>query len=107
LFIRVLFGDRLIVLAASSSLQRIEWGEMLPRLWQVQIENALIRTAIADAAQKIALITGCSLVTAKQLMNNLPNVLPTPLYKHQAQGLVRELKKLQVLASVVFIGQPS
>ncbi len=28
-------GDRLIVLATSSSLQQIEWGEMLPRPWQV------------------------------------------------------------------------
>ncbi|WP_138501300.1 potassium channel family protein [Nostoc sp. PA-18-2419] len=100
-------GDRLIVLAASSSLQRIEWGEMLPRLWQVQIEKAPLKSAIAQATQKIALITGCSLTDAKQLMNNLPSLLPTPLYKHQAQGLVRELKKLQVLATVIFIGQSS
>lgn len=35
-------GDRLIVLATSSSLQRIERGEIAPRLWQVQIEKALI-----------------------------------------------------------------
>jgi hypothetical protein len=33
--------------------------------------------------------------------------LPIPLYKHQAQRLVRELTKIQVLANVIFIGQSS
>ncbi|MBC6432428.1 hypothetical protein FM036_17365 [Nostoc sp. HG1] len=55
----------------------------------------------------IVLITGCSLGTARQWMNNLPGVLPIPLYKHQAQRLVRELTKIQVLANVIFIGQGS
>ncbi|MDZ8055632.1 MAG: potassium channel family protein [Aulosira sp. ZfuVER01] len=100
-------GDRLIVLATSRGLQRIEWGEMLPRLWQVQIEKALTKNALADGAEEIALITGCSFATARQWMNNLPGVLPTPLYKYQAQSLVRELRKVQVLASLIFIDQPS
>ncbi|MEH2001369.1 MAG: NAD-binding protein [Nostoc sp.] len=100
-------GDRLIVLATSSSLQRIEWGEMLPRLWQVQIEKALTTNAIMYGAQEIVLITGCSSATARQWMNNLPGVLPIPLYKHQAQRLVRELTKIQVLANVMLIGQGS
>ncbi|MEH2318814.1 potassium channel family protein [Nostoc sp.] len=100
-------GDRLIVLATSTSLQRIEWGEMLPRLWQVQIEKALTTNAIMYGAEEIVLITGCSSATARQWMNNLPIVLPIPLYKHQAQRLVRELAKIQVLANVIFIGQPS
>ncbi|MEH2286307.1 potassium channel family protein [Nostoc sp.] len=99
-------GDRLIVLATSSSLQRIEWGEMQPRLWQVQIEKALTTNAIMYGAQEIVLITGCSSTTARQWMNNLPRVLPIPLYKHQAQRLVRELKKVQVLANVIYVGQP-
>ncbi|MDZ7961291.1 MAG: NAD-binding protein [Aulosira sp. DedQUE10] len=94
-------GDRLIVLATSNSLQRIEWGEMLPRLWQVQIEQALTRSAIVNGVEKITLITGCSSTHARQWMNNLPMVLPTLLYKYQAQHLVRELKKLQVVASVI------
>ncbi|MEH1907076.1 MAG: NAD-binding protein [Nostoc sp.] len=100
-------GDRLIVLATSTSLQQIEWGEMLPRLWQVQIEKALTTNAIMYSAEEIVLITGCSLNTARQWMNNLPIVLPIPLYKHQAQRLVRELTKIQVLANVIFIGQSS
>lgn len=98
-------SDRLIVLAASSGLQRIEWGEMLPRLWHVHIEKALTKNAIADGAEKIASITGCNFTTARQWMNDLPRVLPTPLYKHQAQGLVRQLAKVQVLANAIFIGQ--
>ncbi|NJM73986.1 MAG: hypothetical protein HC862_29965, partial [Scytonema sp. RU_4_4] len=58
-------------------------------------------------AEEIALMTGCHFTTARQWMNNLPKVLPTPLYKHQAQHLVRKLIKVQVLASVIFIGQTS
>jgi Trk K+ transport system NAD-binding subunit len=105
--VRLCGGDRLIVLATSTGLQRIEWGEMLPRLFKVQIEKTLTRNASADGAEEIALITGCSSTTARQWMNNLPRVLPTPLYKHQAQHLVRKLIKVQVLASVISIEQSS
>jgi hypothetical protein len=105
--VKLYAGDRLIVLATSSSLQQIEWGEMLPRLWQVQIEKALTANAIMYGAEEIVLITGCSFATARQWMNNLPRVLPIALYKHQAQRLVRELTKVQVLANVIFIGQGS
>lgn len=98
-------GDRLIVLATSNGLQRIEWGEMLPRLWQVQIEQALTMNALVKGADKITLITGCSATNAWQWMNNLPTVLPTPLYKYQAQHLVRELRKVEVLASIISMGQ--
>ncbi|MEH2165579.1 MAG: hypothetical protein V7K41_02655 [Nostoc sp.] len=78
---------------------------MLPRLWQVQIEKALTTNTIMYGAEEIVLITGCSSTTARR-MNNLPRVLPIPLYKHQAQRLVRELTKVQVLANLIFIGQP-
>ncbi|MEH1833790.1 MAG: NAD-binding protein [Nostoc sp.] len=105
--VKLYAGDRLIVLATSISLQRIEWGEMLPRLWQVQIQKALTTNAIIYGAEEIVLITGCSSTTARQWMNNLPMVLPISLYKHQAQRLVRELTKVQVLANVIFIGQGS
>ncbi|MFN6463003.1 MAG: potassium channel family protein [Nostoc sp. DedVER02] len=102
--VKLYAGDRLIVLATSTSLQRIEWGEMLPRQWSVQIEKALTTNAVMYGAEEIVLITGCSLATARQWMNNLPGVLPIPLYKHQAQRLVRALTKIQVLANVIFIG---
>lgn len=69
---RLYVGDRLIVLATTNSLQRIERGEMAPRRWQVQIEKALNRNAIDDGADQIALISGCSIGTARELMNHLP-----------------------------------
>jgi Trk K+ transport system NAD-binding subunit len=100
---RLYVGDRLIVLATSSSLQRIERGEMAPRRWQVQIEKALNRDAIDDGADEIALISGCSIGTARELMNHLPRMLRRPLYKHQAQRLVRELSSVKVLARLIFI----
>ncbi len=86
---RLNVGDRLIVLATSNSLLGIGWGEMAPLHWQVQIEKALTRNAIDDGADEIALISGCSIGTARKLMNHLPRMLRRPLYKHQAQHLVR------------------
>ncbi|MEH2146128.1 MAG: hypothetical protein V7K54_28820 [Nostoc sp.] len=73
----------------------------------MQIEKDLTTNAIIYGAKEIVLITGCSSATARQWMNNLPRVLPIQLYKHQAQRLVRELTKIQVLANVIFIGQGS
>lgn len=94
-------GDRLIVLATSNGLQRIEWGEMLPRCWQVQVDRALTENAIAKGIEKIMAIAGCSYTDARQWMNNLPTVLPRSFYQYQAQHLVRELKKAQVIASLI------
>lgn len=98
---RLYVGDRLIVLATSNSLQRIERGEMAPRLWQVQVDKALNRDAIDDGADEIALIAGFSIGTARELMNHLPRMLRRPLYKHQAQRLVRALSKVKVLVRSV------
>ncbi|WP_176726998.1 TrkA family potassium uptake protein [Nostoc sp. KVJ20] len=91
-------GDRLIVLANSNSLQRIERGEMFPRNWQVQIEKVLAQDAIFDGANEISIISGCNIGTARELMHNLPGLLPTALYKQQALLLVRRLSKLRVTA---------
>lgn len=59
--------------------------------------------AVFDGANAIALISGCNLATARQLMNNLPATLPHALYHHQAQHLVRELSKIQVHAHLIKI----
>lgn len=104
---RLYVGDRLIVLAKSNSLQRIERGEMAPRRWQVQIQKALNQDAIDDGADEIALISGCSISTAREVMNHLPKMLRQPLYKHQAQQLVRELINIKVSARLIFIPIPS
>lgn len=85
-------------------MQRIEWGEMLPRLWQVKLEQALTKDAIARGIEKIVLITGCSDTDARQWSNNLPTILPISFYQYQAQYLVRELRKVQVVASVIAVG---
>lgn len=98
---RLSVGDRLIVLATSNSLQRIERGEMAPKRWQVQIERALNQGAIDDGADEIALILGCSTGIALELMNHLPGMLRRPIYKHQAQHLVRELSAVKVLARLI------
>ncbi|WP_414755132.1 potassium channel family protein [Anabaena sp. CCY 9910] len=91
-------GDRIVVLATSTSLQRIERGELTPRNWQVQIERALSQDAIFDGANEISIIAGCSISTARELMKTLPGRLPQALYKQQAQRLVLRLNKLRVLA---------
>ncbi len=94
-------GDRLVVLATSNGLQCIERGEMAPRRWQVQIEKAAGQDAIFEGGGIVARVSGCSLSLARNLMHHLPGTLPLPLYKHQAQRLVQELAKVQVLAHQV------
>ncbi|MHC5596089.1 MAG: potassium channel family protein [Nostoc sp.] len=91
-------GDRLVVLANSNSLQWIERGEMLTRTWQVQVEKVLAQDGIFDGANEISIISGCNIGTARELMHNLPGLLPVPLYKQQALLLVRRLSKLRVTA---------
>lgn len=99
--IRLEVGDRLVVLASINSLQQIERGERLPRQWQICIDQALSKDAVFDGATTIARISGCSLTMARDCINQLPSLLPVPLYKHQAQRLTRQLRKAQVLAHLV------
>ncbi|BAY78725.1 TrkA-N [Nostoc linckia NIES-25] len=96
--IQLAIGDRLIVLANTNSLQRIERGEIFQKTWQVEIEKTLAQDAIFDGANEISIISGCSIGTARKLMDNLPAQLPKPLYKQQALRLVRRLTKLRVTA---------
>lgn len=96
-------GDRLVVLATSNGLRRIEHGIVVitPKSWQVMVDKALTTEAVFEGANAIARIAGCSLSIARDLMKNLPATLQSPLYKHQAQRLVRELNKAQVKARVI------
>ncbi len=95
---RIEVGDRLVILATSQSLQRIERSELASRCWQVQIDKALTKDAVFEGANEITRISGCSMSVARHLMGNLPAHLPYPLYKHQAQRLVRHLRNAQVTA---------
>ncbi|NEQ34811.1 MAG: hypothetical protein F6K40_00185 [Okeania sp. SIO3I5] len=99
--IRLAVGDRLIVLATISGLKRIENGEIKEPTWQVMVETAQSQYAIFQGANEISGIAGCSMLTARELMNNLPGKLPKKLYKHQAQRLVRTFKKALVKARLI------
>jgi Trk K+ transport system NAD-binding subunit len=97
-------GDRLVLLATIDGLQQIERGDrILPNCW-VQVEQALAKDAIFDGERVITRVVGCTINEANQLMKQLPQRLAIPLYRHQAQRLVRELRKAQVIANVVPTG---
>ena len=94
-------GDRLVVVETIESLQRIKLGEMLPRSWQVQVNTDLTGNSVFEGARAISRVSGCDIKIATALMNNLPGVIPMPIYKHQALRLVRELSKVQCIAKII------
>ncbi len=94
-------GDRLVVLATTESLRRIDIGDLHPKTWQVEVELAMTSESTFEGANIIGRISGCSLRIARDLMENLPGVLNVPLYQHQAQRLVSALEKVRVKAKVV------
>lgn len=97
---RLQVGDRLVVLATTTSLQRIERGEMAPRQWGIWIERLLSPTAAFDAGSELARVSGCDLNLARTVIDQIPTQFPVALYKHQALRLVRRLNKLQVMAQM-------
>jgi Trk K+ transport system NAD-binding subunit/tetrahydromethanopterin S-methyltransferase subunit G len=101
--VRLMVGDRLVVLATIEGLRRIEQGQLKLDLkrWQVRIEKALTPDAAFEGANAIARISGCSLILARELMANLPQTLPVFLYQHQAQRLVRELNRSLIKAILI------
>jgi Trk K+ transport system NAD-binding subunit len=105
--IRLDAGDRLIVLATVNSVHQIDQGNPFPRRWQICIDAAATRSASFEGVRTITRITGCRPSTAVNVMNQLPAILPLPLYQHQALRLVRELSKVQTQAHMTPIPQPS
>jgi Trk K+ transport system NAD-binding subunit len=103
---RLQVGDRLIVLATIDGLRRIEQGAAFAHEWRVRVEKAFSPDAAFDGGGAIARISGCEISQARSLMNNLPNTLDIPLYKHQALRLVRELGKLRVQAHLIPAARP-
>jgi Trk K+ transport system NAD-binding subunit len=99
--IRVRAGDRLVVLANVESLHNIDRSHRATPNYWVQIERAGSNDAIFDGERAISRVTGCTIVAASQVMHRLPQRLSIPLYHHQAQRLVRELRKAQVVAEVI------
>jgi Trk K+ transport system NAD-binding subunit len=101
--LRLNVGDRLIVLVTIDGLRRIEQGKISikPKSWQLRVEKALTPDAIWSGTQAIAKGTGCPVETVQKLMNALPATLPTLLYKHQGQRLVKELRQCQVQSALM------
>jgi Trk K+ transport system NAD-binding subunit len=99
--IRLGNGDRLVVLATIKSLQAVEGGIIAIPTWYVYIEHSSNKEAIFEGANVIVRVCNVPMATARTLMENLPNRLDFPLYKLQAQRLVRELIKAQVSGYIV------
>jgi Trk K+ transport system NAD-binding subunit len=99
--IKLEVGDRMVILATVDSLYQIDQREPLPRCWQVLINTIATQSIVFEGIRTIVRITGCSLSTATEVMNQLPTIVPKPLYKHQALRLVRELSKIQIQAHLI------
>jgi hypothetical protein len=101
--VRLDVGDRLIVLATIDALRRIEQGRISikPKSWRLRVEQALTPSAAIEGTQAISSAAGCPVATVQKLMLSLPATLPTLLYKHQGQRLVKKLSQMQVRASLV------
>ena len=101
--LKLVEGDRLIVLATVEGLQRIEQGKLNldAKNYYVRVEKALNSEAAFNGANLLVLISGCSLPEARELFNHLPATFNVPLYKQQAMRLVRGLNKQQVKASLI------
>ena len=101
--LRLSVGGRLVVLATIEGLRRIEQGQLNLEIkcWQIRLEKALTQDALFEGANAVTRIAGCSLAQARKTMENLPQTLPTFLYKHQAQNLIQELKKTLVVSHLL------
>ncbi|MBE9215278.1 NAD-binding protein [Plectonema cf. radiosum LEGE 06105] len=99
-------GIRLVVLATIDGLKRMEAGRIgiYPKNWQIVIESAITQEAKFEGANQIVKLSNYPFNKARDLINNLPQTLPVPLYKLQAQSLIRVLQKCQVMASLKKIG---
>ena len=95
-------GICLTVLATIDGLKRMEQGRIgiYPKNWQIVIESAITEEAKFEGANQIAKISNYPLDKSRELINDLPQILPVPLYKLQAQRLIRVLQQHQVMASL-------
>lgn len=99
--LRLVAGDRLVVLATIDSLQRIERGEVRLPDCQVLVEKASNADAAFAGGNLIAQIVGCELSEARQVLEQLPTSIPGLLYRHQARHLIRQLSRVRVYSRLV------
>ncbi len=81
-------GDTLVLLASTNGLRRIERG-MIERQsrYKITVQQPLIADILFSAGSDIARVSGCSLESARTLMENLPGVIELPLYHQQLRRL--------------------
>ncbi len=105
--LRLKEGDRLIVLATTEALHRIELGldSAQPRNWYLTITAIANSRNLEKILESIVRITGCNFEQAHHLCQTLPGQLPILLFKHQGLRLVRELARLEVSAHLTENGQ--
>ncbi|MCS6959723.1 MAG: NAD-binding protein [Pseudanabaenaceae cyanobacterium SKYGB_i_bin29] len=101
--IRLKVGDRLIVLATTDALHRIELGRdtAQTRRWRLCVTEVMDRRHLASGVDTIVRITGCQFEQAREVFRHLPGELDVLLFKHQGLRLVRELASLQISAHLI------
>ncbi len=95
---RLRVGDRLIVLATTNGLKRVERGQLppVPR-WRLSMLKPLSPSVLFEAAGILHRITGCELNTARAFLLALPGNLELSLYEHQAARLWQQLRSMKSL----------
>ncbi len=94
--------DRLVVLATIKGLKRVESGQLKSgKIWQVELKKVQSADALFEGGNILVRITGCSLHEGRDMMSDLPQLIPIKLYYHQAHRLIRELKKVRVEADLI------
>lgn len=94
-------GDRLVVLATSSSLEAIERGDLRPATYQLVLERL---RPYAESLQVVGMLhhrLGYTLAHAHSLLENLPQVVPLRLYGVYASRTARLLNANGVETRVI------
>ncbi|MFN3361205.1 MAG: NAD-binding protein, partial [Pseudanabaenaceae cyanobacterium] len=97
--LRLKIGDRLVVLATTDALHRIELGmdTAQARRWRLFVTAVMDRRHFASGVDTIARISGCPFEQAREVLRHLGE-LDVPLFKHQGLRLVQELAQLHITA---------
>jgi Trk K+ transport system NAD-binding subunit len=94
-------GDRLIVLATAGSLEAIERRDLRPAKYQLVLERL---RPYAESLQVVGMLTqrlGYTLEHARSTLENLPQIVPLPLYSVYAGRTARMLNANGVETRVV------
>jgi Trk K+ transport system NAD-binding subunit len=97
-------GDRVVLLGPSSSLQRIERGEIDPQKCELKLTAFRPYVDRVDAASVLTRYLACSLEQAQGLLAAMPGKLPGRFYPHHASRLQRALEHSGVVAEVIATG---